>query len=59
MDRNSIILLATFVISTVATYVYIVLSSAADTAPIMNITYLGFSLICGFGATAIVAEVVD
>lgn len=59
MDRNSIVLLATFVISTVATYVYIALSSAVDTAPIMNIAYLGFSLICGFGATAIVAEVVD
>lgn len=59
MDRNSIILLATFVSSTVATYVYIVLSSAVDITPIMIIAYLGFSLICGFGATAIVAEVID
>jgi hypothetical protein len=59
MDRNAVILLATFVIATVATYYCIALSSAVDTTPLINIAYTGFSIICGFGATAIVANVID
>jgi hypothetical protein len=59
MDRNAKILLATFIITTVATNYYITLPSALGKALFINITYIGFSIICGFGATAIVAEAID
>jgi len=59
MDRNAKILLATFVIATVATFYYIMLPSEVDTTLFTNITHMGFAIICGFGTTAIVAEVID
>ena len=59
MDRNAIILFLAFIITTIATYFYITLSSEVDTTPFVNIAYLGFAIICGFGATAIIVEVIE
>ena len=59
MDRNAIILLVAFVITTLATYFYVTLSTAIDTTPFAIMAYLGFSIICGFAATAIVAEIIE
>jgi hypothetical protein len=59
MDRNAKILLATFIITTGATYYYITLPSVSGTGLFITFTYIVFSIICGFGATAIVAEAIE
>jgi hypothetical protein len=59
MDRNGKILLATFIVTSVVTYYYITLPSASGTGLFITFTYIVFSIICGFGATAIVAEAID
>ena len=59
MDRNAIILFLAYIITTLVTYFYITLSSEVDITPFVNIPYLGFAIICGFGATALIVEIIE